>query len=148
MTSLTTHQAMALLARQSQITMPEITERYARGDPAIVAALQAILEAAQEGPKNPRGRPPLDGKPMTPAQRARRSRERRRYPQEGYSAKQITVMLAPEAHLALDRLREQEPYSSMSQKEILDRALIALFESVQVTVPDASLVGVSSELGL
>jgi hypothetical protein len=41
-------------------------------------------------------------------------------------------MISPEAHLAMDRLRrEQEPYSGMSQKEIIDWALIAFFESIR-----------------
>jgi hypothetical protein len=68
---------------------------------------------------------------MTSAERAKASRDRRRFPMEGYSGKQVSVMLSGHAHSALDDLITA--YGDKSQKEIIDMALIALFKSKQVT---------------
>ena len=64
---------------------------------------------------------------MTAAERAKASRDHRRFPMEGYSGKLISVMLSGEAHMALDELITI--YSDKSQKEIIDLALISLLKS-------------------
>ena len=68
---------------------------------------------------------------MTAAERAKASRDRRRFPMEGYSGKPISVMLSGEAHMALDNLIPL--YGDKSQKEIIDLALIRLLKSQPVT---------------
>ncbi|MDD2751012.1 hypothetical protein [Acidithiobacillus sp.] len=50
---------------------------------------------------------------------------------EGYSGKQISVMLSGDAHLALDELASA--YSNKSQKEIIELALTHLLKTKQVT---------------
>ena len=78
-----------------------------------------------------RGRKPKGDRPMTAAERAKASRDRRRFPMEGYSGKPISVMLSGDAHMALDELITT--YSDKSQKEIIDLALIHLLKSQPVT---------------
>ncbi|WP_279117538.1 hypothetical protein [Acidithiobacillus thiooxidans] len=78
-----------------------------------------------------RGRKPKGDRPMTAAERAKASRDRRRFPMEGYSGKPISVMLSGDAHMALDELITT--YSDKSQKEIVDLALIHLLKSQPVT---------------
>jgi hypothetical protein len=78
-----------------------------------------------------RGRKPQGDRPMTSAERAKASRDRRRFPMEGYSGKPVSVMLSGDAHRALDEL--VSTYSDQSQKEIIDMALIHLLKSQQVT---------------
>ncbi|MDR7926540.1 hypothetical protein RIE95_05975 [Acidithiobacillus thiooxidans] len=78
-----------------------------------------------------RGRKPKGDRPMTAAERAKASRDRRRFPMEGYSGKPISVMLSGDAHMALDELITT--YSDKSQKEIVDLALIHLLKSQLVT---------------
>jgi hypothetical protein len=78
-----------------------------------------------------RGRKPKGDHPMTSAERAKASRDRRRFPMEGYSGKPVSVMLSGPAHSALDDLIAM--YGDKSQKEIIDLALIHLLKSQQVT---------------
>ncbi len=78
-----------------------------------------------------KGRKPKGDRTMTPAERAKASRDRRRFPMEGYSGKQVSVMLSGPAHSALDDLITA--YSDKSQKEIIDMALVGLLKSQQVT---------------
>ena len=78
-----------------------------------------------------RGRKPKGDRPMTSTERAKASRDRRRFPMEGYSGKQVSVMLSGPAHSALNDLISA--YGDKSQKEIIDMALITLFKSQQVT---------------
>ena len=78
-----------------------------------------------------KGRKPKGDRPMTSAERAKASRDRRCFPMEGYSGKQVSVMLSGPAHSALDDLIVA--YGDKSQKEIIDMALITFFKSQQVT---------------
>ena len=78
-----------------------------------------------------RGRKPKGDRPMTAAERAKASRDHRRFPQEGYSGKPISVMLSGDAHMALNDLITI--YGDKSQKEIIDLALIHLLKSQPVT---------------
>lgn len=71
-----------------------------------------------------RGRKPLGTTAMTAAERAAKSRYNRTFTAEGYSGKQISVMLSGEAHQALDDLLDM--YSDKSQKEIIELALLKL----------------------
>ena len=71
-----------------------------------------------------RGRPSLGAKAMTNAERVRLSRERRKYPDQGYSGKMITTMISGEAHSALDDLLNK--YCDLTQKEIIELAIIKL----------------------
>ncbi|MBU2737522.1 hypothetical protein [Acidithiobacillus concretivorus] len=90
-----------------------------------------IAEVLSQPVTNKRGRKPKGDRPMTAAERAKASRDRRRFPMEGYSGKPISVMLSGEAHMALDELITT--YSDKSQKEIIDLALIYLLKSQPVT---------------
>ena len=90
-----------------------------------------ITEVLSQPVTKKRGRKPKGDRPMTAAERAKASRDRRRFPQEGYSGKPISVMLSGEAHMALDNLIPI--YSDKSQKEIIDLALIHLLKSKHVT---------------
>ena len=78
-----------------------------------------------------KGRKPKGDRPMTSAERAKASRDRRRFPMEGYSGKQVSVMLSGPAHSALDDLITA--YGDKSQKEIIDMAIIALLKTQPVT---------------
>ena len=78
-----------------------------------------------------KGRKPKGDRPMTSSERAKASRDRRRFPMEGYSGKQVSVMLSGPAHSALDDLITA--YGDKSQKEIIDMALVALLKTQQVT---------------
>lgn len=78
-----------------------------------------------------KGRKPKGDRPMTASERAKASRDRRRFPMEGYSGKQVSVMLSGAAHSALDDLITA--YGDKSQKEIIDMALVALLKKQQVT---------------
>ncbi|PKY09468.1 hypothetical protein B1757_14740 [Acidithiobacillus marinus] len=90
-----------------------------------------IAEVLSQPVTKKRGRKPKGERPMTAAERAKASRDRRRFPMEGYSGKPISVMLSGDAHMALDEL--VSAYGDKSQKEIIDLALIYLFKSRQVT---------------
>jgi len=90
-----------------------------------------IAEVLSQPVTKKRGRKPKGDRPMTAAERAKASRDRRRFPMEGYSGKPISVMLSGEAHMALDELITI--YSDKSQKEIIDLALIHLLKSQPVT---------------
>ena len=78
-----------------------------------------------------KGRKPNGDRPMTSSERAKASRDRRRFPMEGYSGKQVSVMLSGPAHSALDDLITA--YGDKSQKEIIDMALVALLKTQPVT---------------
>ena len=78
-----------------------------------------------------KGRKPKGDRPMTSSERAQASRDRRRFPMEGYSGKQVSVMLSGPAHSALDDLITA--YGDKSQKEIIDMALVALLKTQPVT---------------
>ena len=78
-----------------------------------------------------KGRKPKGDRPMTSSERAKASRDRRRFPMEGYSGKQVSVMLSGPAHSALDDLITA--YGEKSQKEIIDMALVALLKTQPVT---------------
>lgn len=79
-----------------------------------------------------RGRRPLGDRPMTAAERQRRSRDRRRFPAQGYSGKQIEVMLSGDAHRALDDLRKL--FRDKSQKEIVEVALLQLARTYKAEI--------------
>lgn len=79
-----------------------------------------------------RGRRPLGDRPMTAAERQRRSRERRRFPSDGYSGKQLEVMLGGDAHRALDDLRML--FRDKSQKEIVELALLQLARTYKAEI--------------
>ena len=81
-----------------------------------------MAEIAEQHPKR-RGRKPKGDRPMTSAERVAASRFRRRYTDNGYSGKQVSVMLGGPAHMALDDLVEY--FRDKSQKEIIEAALIA-----------------------
>jgi len=90
-----------------------------------------IAEVLSQPVTKKRGRKPMGDRPMTAAERAAASRFMRTYTTEGYSGKQVSVMLSGDAHLALDELASV--YSDKSQKEIIDLALVHLLKSQQVT---------------
>jgi hypothetical protein len=77
----------------------------------------------QVGPKR-RGRKPKGERAMTPAERSKASRFNRTYTQEGYSGKQVNVMLSGPAHMALDDLVVF--FGGKAQKDIIEQAIIAL----------------------
>lgn len=80
-----------------------------------------MAEIAEQQPKR-RGRKPKGDRPMTSAERVAASRFRRRYTDNGYSGKQVSVMLGGRAHMALDDLVEH--FDSAMQKEVIEAALI------------------------
>ena len=80
----------------------------------------------QESPKR-RGRKPKGERAMTPAERSKASRDRRRFPMEGYSGKQVSVMLSGPAHSALDDLVEF--FGGKSQKEIIEQAILMMYRA-------------------
>ena len=90
-----------------------------------------IAEVLSQPVTKKRGRKPKGDRPMTAAERAKASRDNRRFPMEGYSGKPISVMLSGDAHMALNDLITI--YSDKSQKEIIDLALIHLLKSQPVT---------------
>ena len=63
-----------------------------------------IAEVLSQPVTQKRGRKPKGDRPMTAAERAKASRDHRRFPMEGYSGKPISVMLSGEDHMALDDL--------------------------------------------
>lgn len=79
-----------------------------------------------------RGRRPLGDRPMTAAERQRRSRDRLRFPAQGYSGKQIEVMLSGDEHRALDDLRML--FRDKSQKEIVELALLQLAQAYKAQI--------------
>lgn len=75
-----------------------------------------------------RGRKPKGAQAMTPAERARASRARRTVPHDGeYRGKQMSFILNGKAHLALQYL--QDINSDLSQKEIIEKALLSLLKA-------------------
>jgi hypothetical protein len=64
------------------------------------------------------------GKALTPAERMKRSRDRKRFPEDGtqHSGKMVSVMLSGEAHSALNDLLDR--YRNKFQKEIIEQAII------------------------
>ncbi len=76
-----------------------------------------------EKPKR-RGRKPKGDRPMTNAERVAASRFRRRYPDKGYSGKQLSVMLSGRARMALDDLMEYHGEGTI-QREVVEAALIS-----------------------
>jgi len=83
--------------------------------------------------KNQRGRKPKGDRPMTAAERSRASRDRRRFPMEGYSGKQVSVMLSGTAHMALDELMEF--FGDKTQKEIVEQAILTMYKSKDLQKP-------------
>ncbi|MHB1320802.1 MAG: hypothetical protein ACYCY0_04470 [Acidithiobacillus ferrivorans] len=81
-----------------------------------------MTEIAAEQSKR-RGRKPKGDRPMTSAERVAASRFRRQYPDNGYSGKQVSVMLGGRAHMALDDLVKH--FDNAVQKEVIEAALIA-----------------------
>ncbi len=77
---------------------------------------------ANHQPKRP-GRKPKGDRPMTSAERVAASRYRRRFPMEGHSGKQVSIILSGQAHMALDDLVEH--FRDKTQKEIIEAALMA-----------------------
>jgi hypothetical protein len=71
-----------------------------------------------------RGRKPKGERAMTPAERSKASRFNRTYTQEGYSGKQVNVMLSGPAHMALDDLVVF--FGDKTQKEVIEMGLFAL----------------------
>ena len=74
-----------------------------------------------EQPK--RGRKPKGDRPMTSAERVAASRARRLYPDNGYSGKQLSVMLNGRAHMALDDLMAHYGEGTI-QREAVEAALL------------------------
>jgi hypothetical protein len=64
------------------------------------------------------------GKALTPAERMKRSRDRKRFPEDGtqHSGKMVSIMLSGEAHSALNDLLNR--YRNKFQKEIIEQAII------------------------
>ncbi len=89
--------------------------------------------APEQPEKKRRGRKPKGDRPMTAAERSRASRDRRRFPMEGYSGKQVSVMLSGPAHLALDDLLEF--LSGRSQKEIIEQAILMMHKAKDLQKP-------------
>ena len=77
-----------------------------------------------EKKKGKAGRPQLGARPMTPAERMKLSRDRKRFPADStqHSGKMISVMLSGEAHSALNDLLDK--YGNLLQKEIIENAII------------------------
>ena len=89
--------------------------------------------APEQAEKKQRGRKPKGERPMTAAERSRASRDRRRFPMEGYSGKQVSVMLSGPAHMALDDL--QEFFGGKSQKEIIEQAILTMHKAKDLQKP-------------
>ncbi|MDA8119102.1 MAG: hypothetical protein M0Z85_03435 [Gammaproteobacteria bacterium] len=75
-----------------------------------------------EQPKR-RGRKPKGDRSMTNAERVAASRFRRRYPDKGYSGKQLSVMLSGRAHMALNDLMAHYGEGTI-QREVVEAALL------------------------
>ncbi len=86
----------------------------------------------QESPKR-RGRKPKGERAMTPAERSKASRFNRTYTKEGYSGKQVSVMLSGPAHSALDDLVEF--FGGKSQKEIIEQAILMMYRAKDLQKP-------------
>ncbi len=80
-----------------------------------------------------RGRKPQGERAMTPAERSKASRFNRTYTQEGYSGKQVNVMLSGPAHMALDDLVTF--FGDKTQKEIIEQAILAVIYRGQNQAP-------------
>ena len=80
-----------------------------------------------------RGRKPKGDRPMTSTERAKASRDRRRFPMEGYSGKQVSVMLSGPAHMALDELMEL--FGGKPQKEIIEQAILTMHKANDLQKP-------------
>ena len=93
----------------------------------------AETSAPEQTEKKQRGRKPKGERPMTAAERSRASRDRRRFPMEGYSGKQVSVMLSGPAHMALDDL--QEFFGGKSQKEIIEQAILTMHQAKDLQKP-------------
>ena len=89
--------------------------------------------SAPEQAEKRRGRKPKGERPMTAAERSRASRDRRHFPMEGYSGKQVSVMLSGPAHMALDDL--QEFFGGKSQKEIIEQAILTMHKAKDLQKP-------------
>ena len=89
--------------------------------------------APEQTEKKQRGRKPKGERPMTAAERSRASRDRRRFPMEGYSGKQVSVMLSGPAHMALDDLMEF--FGDKSQKEIIEQAILTMHQAKDLQKP-------------
>ncbi len=86
----------------------------------------------QEEPKR-RGRKPKGERAMTPAERSKASRFNRTYTQEGYSGKQVNVMLSGPAHMALDDLVTF--FGDKTQKEIIEQAILSMHTAKDLQKP-------------
>ena len=89
--------------------------------------------APEQVEKKRRGRKPKGERPMTAAERSRASRDRRRFPMEGYSGKQVSVMLSGPAHMALDELMEF--FGDKTQKEIIEQAILTMHKAKDLQKP-------------
>ena len=89
--------------------------------------------APEQAENKRRGRKPKGDLPMTAAERSRASRDRRRFPMEGYSGKQVSVMLSGPAHMALDELMEF--FGGKSQKEIIEQAILTMHQAKDLQKP-------------
>lgn len=87
----------------------------------------------EQAEKKRRGRKPKGERPMTAAERSRASRFNRTYTKEGYSGKQVSVMLSGPAHSALDDLVEF--FGGMSQKEIIEQAILTMHKAKDLQKP-------------
>ena len=92
-----------------------------------------IAEVLSQPVTKKRGRKPKGDRPMTAAERAKASRDRRRFPMEGYSGKQVNVMLSGPAHSALDDLLEF--FGDKSQKEIIEQAILLMYHAKDLQKP-------------
>ena len=89
--------------------------------------------APEQVEKKRRGRKPKGERPMTAAERSRASRDRRHFPMEGYSGKQVSVMLSGPAHMALDELMEF--FGDKTQKEIIEQAILTMHKAKDLQKP-------------
>jgi hypothetical protein len=93
----------------------------------------AEASVPEQTEKKQRGRKPKGDRPMTAAERSRASRDRRRFPMEGYSGNQVSVMLSGPAHMALDELMEF--FGDKTQKEIIEQAILTMYKSKNLQKP-------------
>ena len=91
------------------------------------------LEQSEPVEQKRRGRKPTGVRPMTAAERSRSSRFNRTYTKEGYSGKQVSVMLSGPAHSALDDLLKF--FGDKSQKEIIELAILTMLKSKNLQKP-------------
>ncbi|MFA7238869.1 MAG: hypothetical protein WC091_02060 [Sulfuricellaceae bacterium] len=90
------------------------------------------MEDMNTAPKKP-GRPVTGTEAMTPAERQRASRRKRKAQRfESFQAQQVSVILSAEASQALTMLCHNR---DLSQKALLDQLLIAAYRTEKNALP-------------